>query len=204
VNHVICDLNRSSLYTLKVDGVTKASFSSGSNGCISFDQGASVQVKNYELVLSGGSADLSAGGLFLPAGVSPGTQLTVSVLVSNAGSLGSGPFFVRFYEGTRAFSTVRVGSVSPGYSGSVSALWTASTGGTRTIRVSVDYNNSVPEASEQNNEAFDTILVSSPADLSVVSADMIFSPSPAVLGRQVNITARIYKSGGLPANNVSV
>jgi hypothetical protein len=67
----------------------------------------------------------------------------------------------------------------------------------------VSYSNSIRDGS------FDlrfnaTGLVGGQADLSVISADISLSSSAVVENEEVNITARIYNSGGIPAYGVSV
>jgi hypothetical protein len=203
INYEICSLKPSSTYLLKDGGLGVLTLQSSSSGCVSFVFPAYSSKKLFDLVLiEGGGADLQIASFRVPLVVGLGSSVYVSGDIKNQGTVSSGVFYARFYEGADVKASIRVPSLAPGALYTVDASWTPSEG-SHVVRLSADYNNSVSERNESNNDQSYS-YVSGSADLSVISADINLLPSLPVLNDHVNITVRAYNGGGTPAYGVSV
>jgi len=110
-----------------------------------------------------------------------GSVVPVSGVVTNAGTVLSGVFYVGLYLNGERVGSFRVPSLGPGGSYLINSSFVAAEG-VNVVRFAADYNNSVPEGNESDNDLSYTCFAASPADLSVVSSGVSLSTYGPVLG----------------------
>ncbi len=150
---------------------------------------------------------------FSPAYPTDGDMLTIRTAINNIGNTEAANVMVRFYLGNPDSGGIQIGSdinislISARSTVTVETTWD-STGyaGNNDIYVLVDPDDTIAEDNENNNEAFRTLKVAAGQgpDLTLLSSDITFSPSPPLMGDPLTITANISNIGVEDASNVLI
>lgn len=172
----------------------------------------------------------NAGSLVLPAGsavgpnlavsyqeftISPlpgneGSDLVLSAVVRNTGSVAAGDFDVSFYNGDPqqggvALGTMAVPGLAAGATTRVSFTWTAvPSSGDKLLFVVADAAKVIAESNEEDNAAFNVATIIALPDLAISAADIGVAPAFPKAGDTVTLSARVTNLGQQAAANVTV
>lgn len=155
------------------------------------------------------SADIT----FNPATPTTGEIVLITATIHNQGESPVTNVIVQFFNGdpdnggTQIGSDLTIYSLPSGVTADVPIGVSFSTG-VYDIYVRIDPTNTIAESDETNNKTFNTITVTeamgTPADLTLSSADITFSPSSPTAVDPITITAIVRNIGGTLASNVVV
>lgn len=149
---------------------------------------------------------------FSPATPTQGDTVTIQAVVLNSGAADAQDVVVQFSDagdsGSRPIGPQQVIPAIPaGSSATVQVTYaTQDKAGTRSISVTVDPNNFIPESRETDNTAKVSLEVQSPAlpNLVVVTGNINLSPPAPTQGQVVTVRAVILNHGALEARDVVV
>ena len=141
-----------------------------------------------------------------------GEAVTVRAVVLNAGAADAENVAVQFFDATGGdLSPIgaqqRLRLIPAGGSAVVETVYqTIGLAGERTIQVSVDPNNFVPESNKEDNTATRTLRIAPPgaANLTMTPANIVFAPPAPAEGDVVTLTAVVLNTGATDAANVLV
>jgi hypothetical protein len=135
--------------------------------------------------------------------------VTINCVIRNVGLTGVGNFVIGFYDGNpggdgQLISQEGAGPLEGGSAAAVSAQWIPASSGAHQIFISIDPNDVVSEANENNNGISQSYTVNSLPDLSVNAADIDILPArplandPAALvgGDPLYVNAVLRNEGG--------
>ena len=136
-----------------------------------------------------------------------GESVTISATIHNRGDVESEPTVVRFFDGDPDAGGIQIGTdqalnaLAADGAQDVSVDWTA-TAGEHQFFVQIDPDDLVDEFKEDNNIAFNSILIA--PDVSITEEDIVFSDENPVLGNIVTISATVHNIGGADVTDVAV
>ena len=136
-----------------------------------------------------------------------GQPATLRASVSNSGSLDASNVSVNFYQGDPANGGVLLGeatiaSIPTGESREASVVWAnVDVTANQLLVVVVDEQNAIAEFDEEDNSAFNVLLVKSLADLAVSNADISVTPSFPVLGDSLVVNVKVTNLGMQPVTS---
>ncbi len=149
---------------------------------------------------------------FSPATPTEGDTVTVRAVILNSGAADAQDVVVLFSD-TTGDGNLPIGpqqvipSIRAGSSAVLEVTYaTQGKAGSRTIAVTVDPNNFVPESRETDNNAEATLEVLTPAmpNLVVTSGNVNFSPPAPTQGQDTTIRAVVFNHGSQEARDVVV
>jgi subtilase family serine protease len=123
-----------------------------------------------------------------PTNPSMGNDVTFIVTITNIGKSNSLPSHVAYYIDGAFKDSISVNSMDPGATGKVSFEWEAELG-THTIKTVADFNDSVSESDETNNEkeiSFSGILT-----VDLIIQDITLTPASPSVGDVVVVTVTV-------------
>ncbi|MCK5292049.1 MAG: hypothetical protein KAR39_08560 [Thermoplasmata archaeon] len=129
--------------------------------------------------------------------------LQIQVTVYNSGNIASSGVEVMMFLGSDIIGYDVIDVPATGSSVAIDDEWTPTTIGTKIIYVYVDFNNTIPETNENNNDASTGLNIFGWPDLSVDTAGILFGVEPV---EQIpsDVTATIRNVGTNTAVNVEV
>ncbi len=141
-----------------------------------------------------------------------GEAVTVRAVVLNAGAADAVNIAVQFFDATGDdLSPIGAQQTLPlipagGSAVAETVYQTTGLAGERTIQVSVDPNNFVPESNKEDNTATRTLRIAPPgaANLTMTPANIVFAPPAPAEGDAVTLTAVVLNTGATDAANVLV
>jgi subtilase family serine protease len=147
-----------------------------------------------------GQADLSvtaADITFTPSRPFAGDTVQITARIRNQGAEDAQGFTVELFDGApESDGTLIHGqtlSLAPGEEGSLTSEWTISEG-IHDLYVIVDRDNMIVEINETNNRATRRVMTDM-VDISVSSADLVFTPSWPVAGDAVTLGITVHNRG---------
>jgi uncharacterized repeat protein (TIGR01451 family) len=118
-------------------------------------------------------------------------EVTFTVTVKNQGTGRSGACQLAYYLDGNYQSLLQVDALEAGTSENITFTWMALSDLSE-IKAVVDFNNSISESDDANNEKTSAFLILRP---DLVVSDITWSPLDAGVGDTVTITATIYNQG---------
>jgi len=131
-------------------------------------------------------------------------NVTVTTTVSNIGVVAAHNVLVIFNDTGSTFYQYTIPVIQPGETKDISAIWTARTLGQRNISVAVDPYGRINELDNTNNANYTLVTVQGIADLSVQKSAVTISPSTPARGQTSTISATVWNTGDVTADNVMV
>jgi len=128
-----------------------------------------------------------------PANPSIGDTVTITSTIKNQGSGLASPSHVAYYIDDILVQTVYINQINAGATATNNAAWNAAAGA-HTIKAIADYNGSIYETNEANNEMTTALQVFSP-DLVIQRID--WSPAIPTAGDEVTFTLTVINRGNL-------
>lgn len=148
---------------------------------------------------------------FTPGVAEEGGSVNLAASILNNGNLAAGAFDVAFYlgdpdaGGTLIGSPPSVAGIEPGERASVSLDWQpVPSAGNKLIYVVADLNDTVVEARDDDNRAFEVLAVSSLPDLAVSSSDISIEPQFPSAGAEVALSVTVANLGDQSARDILV
>ena len=143
-------------------GTHNLSIIADANGQISEYNEANNQISQQVSVGASTQPDLTVTDLQIPANPTAGTtyQITVTVTVTNNGTVDAAAFAVKLYDNNTQVMKVNLTGLAAGTSTQVTFNWTPTTG-THNLAIKVDANNQITEYNENNNIITQEINVTS-------------------------------------------
>jgi subtilase family serine protease/prenyltransferase beta subunit/formylmethanofuran dehydrogenase subunit C len=139
--------------------------------------------------------------------------VTITAKITNSGGALAPLLNVSVYDGDPANGGIQLGddiifrNIGSGSDATLN-FQTMLSAGTHQLYVVADRHNTVTEADETNNRAFNTITViqspSLPADLLIDSSNITFSNTAPLAVEQFTVSALITNQGGISADNITV
>jgi len=173
------------------------------------DQAVEVHVQLEELILD--KPDLNVSAIeFDTYPIYDDQAVLITATINNSGITAAIEFvvsFVDFFSGESVeMGNWTISTLESGESINISIVWTYPEAGIHTITVIADFNNTVVEEDESNNQLSRQIdVLAQLPDLSISSGDITFDVQPAYTDLPVVIQATISNVlGRADANNVTV
>ncbi len=145
--------------------------------------------------------------------VTEGESVTVSAIIHNEGQGTAEEVGVRFSDDSTAFASVEIETIEGYSTAEAIATWTPKEGGTHTLAVEVDYEDTIEETSELNNIATRVVEVRTLyAELSIDAIHFVRGDGVEVDGETKHliaeqtstIRARVNNSGEKPVRDVFI
>ncbi len=164
------------------------------NYVIESNESNNAMTKTVTFAARSPNADLIIQDItFTPATPSIGDTVTITSTIKNRGPGLAGISHVAYYIDDILTQIVYINQINADTSMTNNAAWTAAAGD-HTIKVIADYNNSIYETNEANNEISAALQVFSP-DLVIQRID--WSPTIPATGDEVTFTLTIKNQGNL-------
>lgn len=151
--------------------------------------------------------------VFDPSEPQPGDQVTIHAVIRNDGALAADGVVVQVLDVTNSAAVTPIGAAvtldlipAGGVATTEVTYDTTGLNGDRKIQVTVDPQNAIAEADEDDNEAQATLkLATAPLpNLSLSTMNVSFAPESPAAGQPVTVMATIFNNGQLPAQHVTV
>jgi len=131
-------------------------------------------------------------------------NVTVSTTISNIGVVAAHNVLVMFNDTGSTFYQYTIPVIQPGETVDISVIWNAKHLGERIISVVIDPYGRINELDNTNNANQTTVTVQGIADLAVQRNDVTISPTTPVRGQTSTISARVWNTGDVNAQDVLV
>jgi flagellar basal body-associated protein FliL len=127
-----------------------------------------------------------------PQNPSMGNDVSFTITITNQGKDKAGASHVAYYIDSAFQDTISVNEIDSGETGKLSFKWKAELG-THKIKAVADFNDSVAESDETNNEKEIAFSNTTAADLIV--SDITWSPANPAAGESVTFTITVMNQG---------
>jgi len=148
--------------------------------------------------------DIICQNISLSSPLVAGQSATITASVKNQGNANAGSFKIKYYVGGSYIGedTLSLG-LNSGSSDNESISYTASSSGSKEVRVFVDSSYNISESNESNNNRYETHSWAAPPKPDIICQNISLS-SPLVAGQSATITASVKNQGNANAGSFKI